>query len=175
MTNKEPWEAWSPEKVSLFQEDFLAWYEREKRNLPWRANTDAYRIWISEIMLQQTRVDTVIDYFYRFMEWFPTIQDLAEAPDDKLLKAWEGLGYYSRARNLKVAAQQIVSEFGGKMPDTIEDIRSLKGIGPYTAGAIGSITFNLPEPAIDGNVMRVVSRLFEIDADIAKASSRKVF
>ena len=81
-------------------------------------------------MLQQTRVDTVIDYFYRFMEWFPTIQDLAEAPDDKLLKAWEGLGYYSRARNLKVAAQQIVSEFGGKMPDTIEDIRSLKGIGP---------------------------------------------
>ncbi len=116
MTNKEPWEAWSPEKVSSFQEDFLAWYEREKRNLPWRANTDAYRIWISEIMLQQTRVDTVIDYFYRFMEWFPTIQDLAEAPDDKLLKAWEGLGYYSRARNLKVAAQQIVSEFGGKMP-----------------------------------------------------------
>lgn len=175
MTNKEPWEAWSPEKVSSFQEDFLAWYEREKRNLPWRANTDAYRIWISEIMLQQTRVDTVIDYFYRFMEWFPTIQDLAEAPDDKLLKAWEGLGYYSRARNLKVAAQQIVSEFGGKMPDTIEDIRSLKGIGPYTAGAIGSIAFNLPEPAIDGNVMRVVSRLFEIDADIAKASSRKVF
>lgn len=175
MTNKEPWEAWSPAKVSSFQEDFLAWYEREKRNLPWRANTDAYRIWISEIMLQQTRVDTVIDYFYRFMEWFPTIQDLAEAPDDKLLKAWEGLGYYSRARNLKVAAQQIVSEFGGKMPDTIEDIRSLKGIGPYTAGAIGSIAFNLPEPAIDGNVMRVVSRLFEIDADIAKASSRKVF
>ncbi|MFU1892625.1 A/G-specific adenine glycosylase, partial [Enterococcus faecium] len=87
-----------------------------------------------------------------FMEWFPTIQDLAEAPDDKLLKAWEGLGYYSRARNLKVAAQQIVSEFGGKMPDTIEDIRSLKGIGPYKAGAIGSIAFNLPEPAIDGNV-----------------------
>ncbi|MGC3558230.1 A/G-specific adenine glycosylase, partial [Enterococcus faecalis] len=97
------------------------------------ANTDAYRIWISEIMLQQPRVDTVIDYFYRFMEWFPTIQVLAEAPDDKLLKAWEGLGNYTRGRNLKVASQQFVSVFGGKMPDTILDIRSLKGIGPYTA------------------------------------------
>ncbi|OJG75097.1 A/G-specific adenine glycosylase [Enterococcus quebecensis] len=126
-------------------------------------------------MLQQTRVDTVIDYYYRFMEWFPTIQDLAEAPDDKLLKAWEGLGYYSRARNLKIAAQQIVTEFNGEMPKTIEEIRQLKGIGPYTAGAIGSIAFQLPEPAIDGNVMRVVSRLFEISDDIAKSSSRKVF
>lgn len=175
MKNEEAWQDWSPEKTAQFQETFIAWYELEKRNLPWRANLDPYRIWISEIMLQQTRVDTVIDYFYRFMEWFPTIQALAEAPDDKLLKAWEGLGYYSRARNLKIAAQQMVAEFDGKMPETIEEIRSLKGIGPYTAGAIGSIAFQIPEPAIDGNVMRVVSRLFEIDADIAKASSRKVF
>ena len=173
--SSKPWEEWSPEKVEQFQEAFLTWYQKEKRNLPWRYNQDPYRVWISEIMLQQTRVDTVIDYYYRFMEAFPTIADLAAAPEDKLLKIWEGLGYYSRARNLQAAAQQILAEFNGKMPDTIDEIRSLKGIGPYTAGAIGSISFKLPEPAIDGNVMRVVSRLFCIEADIAKASSRKVF
>lgn len=175
MKNSKFWETWSQETVLSFQEEFIEWYEQEKRNLPWRVNLDPYRIWISEIMLQQTRVDTVIDYYYRFMEWFPTIQALADAPDDQLLKAWEGLGYYSRARNLKIAAQQIVSEFGGEMPKTIAEIRQLKGIGPYTAGAIGSIAFQIAEPAIDGNVMRVVSRLFEIDDDIAKASSRKIF
>ncbi|EOH87765.1 A/G-specific adenine glycosylase [Enterococcus pallens] len=173
--NKKLWEAWSPEKVQQFQMDFLDWYQKEKRNLPWRYNQDPYRVWISEIMLQQTRVDTVIDYYYRFMEAFPTIADLAKAPEDKLLKIWEGLGYYSRARNLQAAAKQILDEFGGQFPDTIDDIRSLKGIGPYTAGAIGSISFKLSEPAIDGNVMRVVSRLFCIEADIAKANSRKVF
>jgi A/G-specific adenine glycosylase len=175
MKNEKYWETWGDEKLQSFQEDFIEWYEKEKRNLPWRVNLDPYRIWISEIMLQQTRVDTVIDYYYRFMDWFPTIKALAEAPDDKLLKAWEGLGYYSRARNLKIAAQQIVTDFNGEMPKTIEEIRQLKGIGPYTAGAIGSIAFQLPEPAIDGNVMRVVSRLFEISDNIAKASSRKVF
>ncbi|MGK0551271.1 A/G-specific adenine glycosylase [Enterococcus faecalis] len=175
MKNEQLWTVWSNETTARFQQIFLEWYESEKRNLPWRANLDPYRIWISEIMLQQTRVETVIDYYYRFMELFPTITALAQAPDDQLLKAWEGLGYYSRARNLKIAAQQIVAEYGGKMPETIDEIRSLKGIGPYTAGAIGSIAFQLPEPAIDGNVMRVVSRLFEIDADIAKASSRKIF
>lgn len=169
------WEHWSEQEVNAFQTDFLTWYQQEKRNLPWRYNQDPYRIWISEIMLQQTRVDTVIDYFYRFMEEFPTIQDLADAPEDKLLKVWEGLGYYSRARNLQAAAKQIVTEFGGKFPTTVEQIRSLKGIGPYTAGAISSIAFEIPEPAIDGNVMRVVSRLFCIEADIAKASSRNEF
>lgn len=169
------WEDWSGEKTENFQRDFLDWYQKEKRNLPWRYNHDPYRIWISEIMLQQTRVDTVIDYFYRFMEEFPSIKELAEAPEDKLLKVWEGLGYYSRARNIQAAAQQIMTEFGGEFPTTIEEIRSLKGIGPYTAGAIGSIAFEIPEPAIDGNVMRVVSRLFCIEEDIAKASSRKTF
>ncbi|SES64764.1 A/G-specific DNA-adenine glycosylase [Enterococcus malodoratus] len=169
------WEHWSEQEVNAFQTDFLTWYQQEKRNLPWRYNQDPYRIWISEIMLQQTRVDTVIDYFYRFMEEFPTIQDLADTPEDKLLKVWEGLGYYSRARNLQAAAKQIVTEFGGKFPTTVEQIRSLKGIGPYTAGAISSIAFEIPEPAIDGNVMRVVSRLFCIEADIAKASSRNEF
>lgn len=169
------WETWDEEKIKTFQETFLTWYHKEKRNLPWRATNDPYEIWISEIMLQQTRVETVIGYFYRFMEQFPTIQDLAAAEEQKLLKVWEGLGYYSRARNLKAAAQQIVAEFDGEMPQSIEEIRSLKGIGPYTAGAIGSIAFGLPEPAIDGNVMRVVSRLFCIEADIAKASSRRPF
>ncbi|MDB1710128.1 A/G-specific adenine glycosylase [Enterococcus entomosocium] len=169
------WETWDEEKIKTFQETFLTWYHKEKRNLPWRATNDPYAIWISEIMLQQTRVETVIGYFYRFMEQFPTIQDLAAAEEQKLLKVWEGLGYYSRARNLKAAAQQIVAEFDGEMPQSIEEIRSLKGIGPYTAGAIGSIAFGLPEPAIDGNVMRVVSRLFCIEADIAKASSRAPF
>lgn len=172
--NKE-WQNWSIEQTKEFQEEFVEWYEREKRNLPWRYNHDPYRIWISEIMLQQTRVDTVIDYFYRFMEWFPTIEELANAPEEKLLKAWEGLGYYSRARNIQAAAKQIMSEFGGEMPQTVAEISSLKGIGPYTTGAIASIAFDLPEPAIDGNVMRVVSRLFCIEEDIAKASSRKVF
>ncbi len=169
------WETWDEEKIKTFQETFLTWYHKEKRNLPWRATNDPYAIWISEIMLQQTRVETVIGYFYRFMEQFPTIQDLAAAEEQKLLKVWEGLGYYSRARNLKAAAQQIVAEFDGEMPQSIEEIRSLTGIGPYTAGAIGSIAFGLPEPAIDGNVMRVVSRLFCIEADIAKASSRRPF
>jgi len=169
------WETWDEKKIKTFQETFLTWYHKEKRNLPWRATNDPYAIWISEIMLQQTRVETVIGYFYRFMEQFPTIQDLAVAEEQKLLKVWEGLGYYSRARNLKAAAQQIVAEFDGEMPQSIEEICSLKGIGPYTAGAIGSIAFGLPEPAIDGNVMRVVSRLFCIEADIAKASSRAPF
>lgn len=172
--NKE-WEKWTDEETKEFQDQFTQWYEQEKRNLPWRYNRDPYRIWISEIMLQQTRVDTVIDYFYRFMEWFPTIEELATAPEEKLLKAWEGLGYYSRARNIQAAAKQIMSEFDGKMPQTPEEISSLKGIGPYTTGAIASIAFGLPEPAVDGNVMRVVSRLFCIEADIAKASSRKIF
>ncbi|MGO3728370.1 MAG: A/G-specific adenine glycosylase, partial [Enterococcus viikkiensis] len=169
------WENWTTEEIAEFQADFLAWYQQEKRNLPWRYNHDPYRIWISEIMLQQTRVDTVIDYFYRFMEEFPTIKELAEAPEEKLLKVWEGLGYYSRARNLQAAAKQILEEFDGDFPTTVEAIRSLKGIGPYTAGAISSIAFEIPEPAIDGNVMRVVSRLFCIEADIAKASSRGIF
>jgi A/G-specific adenine glycosylase len=162
MNMSKRWEQWSDSEINQFQEDFLTWYQQEKRNLPWRYNQDPYRIWISEIMLQQTRVDTVIDYFYRFMDQFPTIQDLANAPEDKLLKVWEGLGYYSRARNLQAAAKQIMEEFNGKFPTTVEDIRTLKGVGPYTAGAISSIAFEIPEPAIDGNVMRVVSRLFFI-------------
>ncbi len=167
--------AWDKEKKGAFQQEFVQWYEENQRILPWRATHEPYAIWVSEIMLQQTRVETVIPYFNRFMEWFPEIKDLAAAPEDKLLKAWEGLGYYSRVRNLQKAAQQIMENFAGEMPRTIEEISSLKGIGPYTAGAIASIAFNQPEPAIDGNVMRVFSRLFRISADIAKPSSRKIF
>lgn len=168
-------EMWDAQKIKDFQAVLLDWYYQNKRNLPWRADTDPYKVWISEIMLQQTRIDTVIDYYYHFMTEFPTIKDLAQADEEKLLKVWQGLGYYSRARNLKTAAMQIQTDFNGSFPDTVADIRSLKGIGPYTAGAIASISFNLPEPAIDGNVMRVISRLFGIDADIAKASSFKIF
>lgn len=166
---------WSQETIDQFQIQFLAWYHRYKRNLPWRVNQDPYRIWISEIMLQQTRVDTVIDYYYRFMEKFPTIEQLAAAPEEELLKMWEGLGYYSRARNIQAAAKQIMERHQGQFPNTVEEISQLKGIGPYTTGAIASIAFGLPEPAIDGNIMRVVSRLFCITDDIAKPSSRKVF
>lgn len=166
---------WTQEKTASFQEDLLTWYRLEKRDLPWRESTDPYRVWVSEIMLQQTQVVTVIPYFNRFMEWFPTIEALANANEDKLLKAWEGLGYYSRVRNMQHAAKEIVETFDGKMPNKIEDILSLKGIGPYTGGAIGSIAFSLPEPAIDGNVMRVYSRLFCLADDIALPKTRKVF
>ena len=169
------WERLTPLEIKQLQEAFLDWYEVHQRNLPWRENHDPYRIWISEIMLQQTRVVTVIDYFYRFMEAFPDITSLAQAPEEQLLKLWEGLGYYSRARNIQAAAQEMVARYDGQMPQTLDEISSLKGIGPYTAGAIASIAFGLPEPAIDGNVMRVVSRLFTIQADIAKPASRKIF
>ncbi|MBF8969716.1 A/G-specific adenine glycosylase [Streptococcus sp. NLN76] len=168
-------EMWPEEKIQAFRLALLTWYDQEKRDLPWRENTDPYRIWVSEIMLQQTRVDTVIPYFHRFLKTFPTIQDLAAAEEELLLKTWEGLGYYSRVRNMQIAAQTMVEDYHGKFPETIEEIRKLKGIGPYTAGAIASIAFNLPEPAVDGNVMRVLARLFEVDLDIGNPSNRKVF
>ena len=166
---------WSVEKIASFQEKLLAWYDKEKRDLPWRHSNNPYHIWVSEIMLQQTRVDTVIPYYHRFLETFPTIESLSNAQEEELLKVWEGLGYYSRVRNMQKAAIQIMEEFGGEFPSTIEEIQTLKGIGPYTAGAIASIAFNLPEPAVDGNLMRVISRLFEIGLDIGNPSNRKVF
>lgn len=166
---------WEEEKIASFRQKLLAWYDENKRDLPWRRTSNPYHIWISEIMLQQTRVDTVIPYYERFLGWFPTVTDLAQAPEDRLLKAWEGLGYYSRVRNMQAAAQQIKTDFGGQFPQDYPGISSLKGIGPYTAGAIASIAFGLPEPAVDGNVMRVLSRLFEVDLDIGQPSNRKVF
>ncbi|WP_150202826.1 A/G-specific adenine glycosylase [Streptococcus constellatus] len=168
-------EMWEDEKITSFRQKLLTWYDENKRDLPWRRSNNPYHIWISEIMLQQTRVDTVIPYYERFLDWFPTVQDLAIAPEERLLKAWEGLGYYLRVRNMQEAAQQIVAEFEGEFPHTYEGIFSLKGIGPYTAGAIASIAFGLPEPAVDGNVMRVLSRLFEVNLDIGIPANRKVF
>ena len=166
---------WEEDKIFSFRQKLLAWYDANKRDLPWRRSKNPYHIWVSEIMLQQTRVDTVIPYYERFLDWFPTVESLANAPEERLLKAWEGLGYYSRVRNMQTAAQQIMSEFEGKFPSTYEGIASLKGIGPYTAGAISSIAFNLPQPAVDGNVMRVLARLFEVNHDIGNPSNRKIF
>ena len=166
---------WEEDKILSFRQKLLAWYDENKRDLPWRRSKNPYHIWVSEIMLQQTRVDTVIPYYERFIDWFPTVESLANAPEERLLKAWEGLGYYSRVRNMQKAAQQIMNEFEGKFPSTYEGISSLKGIGPYTAGAISSIAFNLPQPAVDGNVMRVLARLFEVNHDIGNPSNRKIF
>lgn len=166
---------WEEDKIISFRQKLLAWYDENKRDLPWRRSKNPYHIWVSEIMLQQTRVDTVIPYYERFLDWFPTVESLANAAEERLLKAWEGLGYYSRVRNMQTAAQQIMSEFEGKFPSTYEGISSLKGIGPYTAGAISSIAFNLAQPAVDGNVMRVLARLFEVNHDIGNPSNRKIF
>ena len=166
---------WEEDKILSFRQKLLAWYDENKRDLPWRRSKNPYHIWVSEIMLQQTRVDTVIPYYERFLDWFPTVESLANAPEERLLKAWEGLGYYSRVRNMQTAARQIMSDFQGEFPSTYEGISSLKGIGPYTAGAISSIAFNLPQPAVDGNVMRVLARLFEVNHDIGNPSNRKIF
>jgi A/G-specific adenine glycosylase len=161
--------------IEGFQDDLLYWFERQQRDLPWRQNRDAYRVWVSEIMLQQTRVETVIPYYERFMERFPTVKDLAEADLEEVYKHWEGLGYYSRARNLHEAVREVQEKYGGTVPNTPEDVHALKGVGPYTAGAILSIAYGLPEPAVDGNVMRVLSRIFLIEEDITKVKTRKLF
>lgn len=135
----------------------LPWYGQNKRDLPWRENTDPYRVLVSEIMLQQTRVEAVREHYLRFLRELPSVADLAACPDDKLMKLWEGLGYYSRAKNLREAARQIAAQ---GFPDTREGLKKLKGVGEYTAGAVASICFSRPEPAVDGNVVRVLSRLF---------------
>ncbi|MDD3411627.1 MAG: A/G-specific adenine glycosylase [Eubacteriales bacterium] len=151
----------------------LEWYARVKRDLPWRQTHDPYRIWISEIMLQQTRVETVKDYYRRFLERFPDVAALASAPQEDVLKLWEGLGYYSRARNLQKAARTIMEERNGVFPSTYSDLLTLSGIGPYTAGAIASIAFGEAVPAVDGNVQRVCSRFFGIRENIAVPSVQR--
>ncbi|MDQ0256887.1 A/G-specific adenine glycosylase [Evansella vedderi] len=160
--------------IAKFQGDLLKWYGENKRDLPWRRERDPYRIWVSEIMLQQTKVDTVIPYFERFMSLFPTLDALADAEEETVLKAWEGLGYYSRARNLHQAVKEVKESYNSKVPHT-EEIHKLKGVGPYTAGAILSIAYGIPAPAVDGNVMRVLSRIFLMKDDISKVSTRKKF
>ena len=152
-------EAW--ELPARLPQLLLPWYEKNKRDLPWRRDRDPYHIWVSEIMLQQTRVEAVKGYYARFLEALPTIETLANCEDDALHKLWEGLGYYSRVRNLKKAARVIVNNYGGVFPKDYESVRALPGIGPYTAGAVCSIAFDLPVPAVDGNVLRVAARLWD--------------
>ena len=151
----------------------LQWYHENARVLPWRSDPTPYHVWVSEIMLQQTRVAAVLGYYARFMEALPAVADLAAVEEDKLMKLWQGLGYYNRARNLQKAARQIVEEHGGVFPDTYEAIRALAGVGDYTAGAVASIAFGLPEPAVDGNVLRVVSRLTGDGGDITRPDVKK--
>ena len=154
-------------------EIILNWYIKNKRDLPWRIDKNPYSIWISEIMLQQTRIEAVIEYYYRFMKRIPDIKTLSEIPEDELLKLWEGLGYYSRARNLKKAASFIMENYNGVFPNTYQEILSLPGVGEYTAGAIASICFNLHEVAIDGNVMRVFCRVENQDLDVSDLKVKK--
>lgn len=151
----------------------LSWYKSHARDLPWRENQDPYSIWISEIMLQQTRVEAVKPYFARFMKALPDVRALAQVEEEALLKLWEGLGYYSRARNLKKAAVFVMEQYGGVMPKTYEGLLKLPGIGSYTAGAVASIAYGIPVPAVDGNVMRVISRLLGSYEDITKSSTKK--
>ena len=157
--------------LPLLSAPLLAWYRRSARDLPWRHTADPYRIWVSEIMLQQTRVAAVLGYYARFLAAFPTVEALAAAPEDRLMKLWEGLGYYSRARNLQRAAK-IVAERGG-FPDTYQGLLALPGIGEYTAGAIASAAFGLREAAVDGNVLRVITRLTDCHDDIAVPGTKR--
>ena len=158
------------ERLKAVEKPLLSWYHSRARSLPWRDDPKPYRVWISEIMLQQTRVEAVKPYFERFMNAFPDVKALAEADDDYLMKMWEGLGYYNRARNLKAAAIMVMEEFNGKIPAEKEDLLKLPGIGSYTAGAISSIAYGMSNPAVDGNVLRVLSRLWGDTSDIKKAS-----
>lgn len=148
------------------EDKIINWYEKNKRQFPWRETKNPYYIWICEIMSQQTQITRVIDYYQRFLRIFPTLTDLAHASETDLLKAWEGLGYYSRVRNMKIAANQVLIDFAGIFPNNYHDLLKLKGIGSYTAAAIASIVFAEPVAAVDGNVLRVVTRLYEIDDDI---------
>jgi len=151
----------------------MNWYDRRRRDMPWRGAGDPYAVWVAEVMLQQTRVETVRPYYHRWMERFPTVFDLAAAPMDDVLKAWEGLGYYARARNLHRAAQRIVRDYRGEIPDEWDSLRALPGIGDYTAGAILSIAFGKPFPAVDGNVRRVLARLFAVESPIDKPAVQR--
>jgi len=151
----------------------LAWYDENARSLPWRAGSDPYRVWVSESMLQQTRVETVIPYFERWMQLFPTLHNLAAASEQDVLKAWEGLGYYSRARNLLRAAKMVVQDYDGKIPDSARILRTLPGVGRYTAAAIASIAFHQNEAALDGNIRRILARVFNVTLPISSSEGEK--
>ena len=156
-----------------FTDILLHWYADNKRSLPWRGERDVYRVWVSEIILQQTRIQQGWDYYLRFIEAFPDVKALAEADEEQVLRVWQGLGYYSRARNMHAAAQSVMRDHGGKFPSSYEQLRQLKGIGDYTAAAICAFAYGLPYPAVDGNVLRIISRVFGIHDNIADNSTRK--
>ncbi|AHW60376.1 A/G-specific DNA-adenine glycosylase [Draconibacterium orientale] len=158
-----------------FHTNIYNWYNINKRDLPWRKDRNPYKIWLSEIILQQTRVEQGKNYFYRFVENYPTVNDLANAHEDKVLKLWQGLGYYSRARNLHASAKIIASQYNGTFPNDYKSILALKGVGPYTAAAVASIAFNLPYPAVDGNIYRVLSRYYGIETPIDSSAGKKEF
>ncbi len=169
------WKSRSAKLLQNLPEPLLVWFRANARDLPWRKNRDPYRVWLSEIMLQQTRVEAVKGYYARFLAACPTVQALADASEDTILKLWEGLGYYSRARNLHKAAKRIAAN-DGRFPTTYDKLRELPGVGDYTAGAIASICFDCPTPAVDGNVLRVISRLTELPLPISEpAVKRAVF
>lgn len=161
--------------MKKIREPIIKWYQQNKRDLPWRKEKNPYYIWISEIMLQQTRIEAVMGYYERFLESLPTIQDLAEVDEEKLLKLWEGLGYYNRARNLKKTAQIIQEKYDGEMPKHYEELLELPGIGEYTAGAIASIAYDEKVPAVDGNVLRVISRVVLNQKDVLEVKTKKEF
>jgi A/G-specific adenine glycosylase len=154
-------------------QDLIAWFQLHARDLPWRHNRTPYRVWLAEVMLQQTRVETVISYHAEFLERFPTLHSLAASSLEDVLRVWEGLGYYARARNLHAAARQVVERYEGQLPDAFEELIALPGLGPYTAGAVASIAFGEPVIALDGNARRVLSRLFTVDGDPRRAATRK--
>lgn len=160
---------------SFFSSQLINWYGHNRRDLPWRSTTNAYHILLSEIILQQTRVEQGLPYYLRFIENFPTVADLATAPESQVLRLWQGLGYYSRARNLHTTAKQIVSEYGSSVPNRFKDLIKLKGIGIYTASAIASFAYHQPHAVVDGNVFRVLSRVFGVEADIGTGSGVKIF
>lgn len=160
-------------EIEKITKPVVKWYQKNKRDLPWRRKKDPYQIWISEIMLQQTRIEAVKSYYERFLKELPTVYDLAKVDEEKLLKLWEGLGYYNRARNLKKAAIEIQEKFQGEMPKHYEELMTLPGIGEYTAGAIASIAYDEKVPAVDGNVMRVVSRILGSKKDILEEKTKK--
>lgn len=161
--------------TTKFSEKLLLWYTENKRDLPWRYTKDPYKIWLSEIILQQTRVAQGLPYYLKFIERFPTVFSLAKAKEQEVLRLWQGLGYYSRARNLHHCAKEVVEKFQGKFPDNFQDLQKLRGIGSYTAAAIASISFREPVAVVDGNVFRVLSRVFGIDKDISDSKSKNFF
>ncbi|MCC9168283.1 A/G-specific adenine glycosylase [Pontibacter harenae] len=160
---------------SFYSGTLIDWYERHKRSLPWRETTNPYHIWLSEVILQQTRVAQGMPYYLKFVEAYPTVQDLAAAPEDEVMRLWQGLGYYSRARNMHFTAKQVVNEHRGSFPETAQELLKLKGIGSYTAAAIASFAFKEKVAVLDGNVFRVLARVFGVTEDTAAPASRKVF